>query len=143
MAEQRIDQGLFSAVAADALGRGEAVVLRVKGSSMEPWLPEGRRVRVAPATGRRVRRGDVVFFLRAPDRPILHRVVRVGGTREAPVYECLGDAEIGDPERVSAERVLGVVEAPAGARMAYRLLQPLRKRANAALAARGIRLRHG
>lgn len=118
----KVDQSMFSEVVAGALAQGEAVRLRVQGASMRPWLREGDPVRIRPVAGRPVRRGDVVLFRRARDRPILHRVIRVRREENAVVYDCRGDAEHGAPERVAAAEVLGVMESTPFRRAAWRVL---------------------
>jgi hypothetical protein len=137
----KFDQGLFAETVADALGRGEAVKLRVQGVSMLPWLREGEQVRILPATGWRVRRGDIALFWREPGRPILHRVVKVHS--EDGAYECLGDSEGGTPERVPAAAVIGVVETTPIRRWGYLALHPARRFFNRLCLKWGLRLRHG
>lgn len=137
----RVDQVLFTATLAAALARGEAVILRVQGVSMLPWLREGAPVRIRPLAGRSLRRGDIALFWRAPGQPILHRVVRTHPAEG--IYECLGDAEHGEPERVAETAVIGAVDLSAVGRWAYRLLHPARRGFNRLCLRRGVRLRHG
>ena len=137
----KVDQEFFSATLSDSLSRGESVLLRVQGVSMLPWLREGDKVRILPAAGRRLRRGDIALFWRAPNRPILHRVVRV--FRAQGVCDCLGDSESGEPERVPVSTVIGIVETSALRRAMYVVLSPARRRFNRFCLNRGIRLRHG
>jgi hypothetical protein len=141
--EARIDQVFFSAALADALARGEAVWLRVQGVSMLPWLREGEKVRIIPMPGRPLRRGEIALFWRKPNRPILHRVVRVGREAGAPVYECLGDSGTGTPERVHATAVIGIVESTGLGRAVYLALNPARRFINRLCLKWGIYLRHG
>jgi hypothetical protein len=138
---ERVDQSFFSETLADALARGEAVVLRVHGASMLPWLREGDKVRIRPAAGRPLHRGDIALFWRAPGRPILHRVVRI--LREEGICECLGDAESGDPERVPVSGVMGVAETTPLHRGIYRIVNPPRRLFNRLCLRWGLRLRHG
>ena len=139
----RDKQAFFSKVLADTLARGGTVRLRVQGASMLPWLREGDSVRIQPADVRRIVRGDIALYWRAPGRPILHRVVGViekGGTT---VYECLGDAESGGTETVQSSDIIGVVVATAANRAFYRLANPARRAFNRLMAKHGIRFRHG
>lgn len=133
----KVDQAMFSEVVAGALAGGKAVRLRVQGASMRPWLREGDPVRIQPAAGRPVRRGDVVLFRRAPDRPILHRVVRVRRDENAVVYHCRGDAEHGAPECIPAAEVLGVMESTPLRRAAWRVLFLPRRLWSRCMAGRG------
>ncbi len=137
------EPSFFSEVLADTLARGESVRLRVQGASMLPWLREGDAVRIRPAAGRRIVRGDIALFWRSPGRPILHRVVRVAGTNGAAMVECLGDAETGSPERVPVSAVIGLVDLSPWARAVYRTVNPARRFLNRWLSRKGIRLRHG
>lgn len=137
----QVDQEVFSEVIARSLAQGEAVLLRVHGVSMLPWLREGEQVRLVPAAGRRLRRGDIALFWRAPGHPILHRVVRVN--REEDLYECRGDSETGPCERVPATSVVGLVATTALRRAAYLALHPARRWFNRLCLERGIRLGHG
>jgi hypothetical protein len=144
-ANLRIDQQVFSATLLDALARGEAVLLRVHGGSMKPWLREEQKIRVSPVAGRRIRRGDVALFRRENGRMILHRVVRVGRDPQTdlPLYGCLGDAEAGMPELVPEAALLGVVDLGVFRRWAFLALEPSRRFINRVLSKMGIRLRHG
>jgi hypothetical protein len=138
---ERIDQNTFVETVGDSLGRGEAVLLRVQGVSMLPWLREGEKVRILPAAGRRLRRGDVALFWRGPGHPVLHRIVRVHRTEAS--YECLGDSEGGVPERVPASAVIGFVETTAFRRAIYLAVSPSRRFLNRLCLKWGLRLRHG
>lgn len=137
----RVDQDAFAETVADALGRGETVWLRVQGVSMLPWLREGEKVRIRPAAGQRVHRGDVALYWRGPGRLILHRVVKIH--RREQVYACLGDSESGAPERVPAAAVIGLLETTAMRRAAYLAVNPVRRIVNRLCRKWGLRLRHG
>lgn len=139
----RDKQAFFSEVVAESLARGETVRLRVQGASMLPWLREGDSVRIQPADVRRIVRGDIALYWRAPGRPILHRVVGVFEKGGTTFYECLGDAESGGTETVPAADIVGVVAARPGERAFYRLANPARRAFNRLMAKHGIRFRHG
>lgn len=137
------DHDLFCGVVADALARGEAVQMRVRGVSMLPWLRANTRVRIVPAAGRTIRRGDIALFWRKPGRPILHRVVGMRREVGQAIYECYGDADLAVPEDVPASAVMGVVELSAISRWIYLALQAPRRFVNRFFSKRGICLRHG
>ena len=139
----RTELSFYSDILVDTLSRGESVRLRMHGVSMLPWLRDGEAVRIRPAAGRRIVRGDIALFLRPPDRPILHRVVRVARQDGKTVFECLGDSEHGESERVPASAVLGVVDLPPWARAWYLAVNPVRRVLNRWLSGKGILLRHG
>ena len=139
----RVDQSFFSETVLDTLARGESVLLRVQGVSMLPWLREGDKVRILPAAGRFLRRGDIALYLRAPGRPILHRVVRVGCENGAVFYECRGDSEHGIPERLPASAVMGAVATTPLRRAMYLALNPARRFGNRLLSRWGRLVHHG
>lgn len=139
----KVDPELVPQILLDALARGESVRVRVRGVSMLPWLREGEQVCVRPAAGRRLCRGDIALFRRTPSRLILHRVVGVRTEAAAVVCDCLGDSESGNPERVPASSVIGVVETTPVRRAAYRTLHRPRRWLNRLLSKWGLRLRHG
>ena len=139
--DARVDQNMFTATLAEVLAQGDAVLLRVQGVSMLPWLREGEQVRILPAAGRRLRRGDIALFWREPRRPILHRVVKV--RRGEGLYECRGDSESGTPERVPASAVIGLVEMTAFRRAVFLALHPVRRLLNRLCLSWGVQLRHG
>ena len=85
------------------LARGEEATIPFKGRSMEPYLKEGDRIRLAPAG--RVRRGDVVLF-RYGGEHLLHRFL---GRRRGR-WEMRGDA-CRTSERVSSEDIVGRLKA--------------------------------
>ena len=144
-ANLRIDQPVFAATLLDALARGEAVLLRVHGASMKPWLREEQKIRVLPVAGRRLRRGDVALFRRENGRLLLHRVVQVRRDPQTrlPLYGCRGDAEAGLPESVPESALLGVVEIGVFRRWLFLLIEPARRFANRVLSKMGVRLRQG
>ncbi len=141
--EKMRDHDLFCGVIADALARGETVQMRVRGVSMLPWLRANTRVRIVPAAGRTIRRGDIALFWRKPGRPILHRVVGIGRGEGPAIYECYGDADLAAPEDVPASAVMGVVELSAISRWIYLALQAPRRFVNRFCSTYGICLRHG
>jgi len=101
----------FTSIVTEALLRGDTVRLPVQGGSMRPWLREGDLVQIVPAAGRTLRRGDILLFMRRPDRPVLHRLWQVSpGADGLSVCHCRGDAEYGSPEPVPPAKVVGVVE---------------------------------
>ena len=79
--------------------------LTVTGSSMVPFLREGRDAVLLAPLDRPARRGDILFYLRGPETPILHRVHRVEA--DGRLLLC-GDAQVG-LEPVSQEQILALV----------------------------------
>lgn len=89
---------------------GNVSVKIVKSGSMEPTIPTGSVVVVAPAPTYSV--GDVVTFGRdtRTEIPTTHRIVSVSGSGSAQSYVTQGDAnEDIDPRPVTASEVIGKV----------------------------------
>ncbi len=59
----------------EALGRGRSVTLHALGHSMEPTIPPGSVVRVAPCGAGGVRRGELAACVRPDGGLSLHRVI--------------------------------------------------------------------
>ncbi len=88
------------------LAAGGQVTLAVTGSSMLPYLRQGRdRVRLT-ALSRPPRRGDIIFFRRLTGGWVLHRVLR----RTADGCVVCGDAQL-QAEAVKREQIAAVVVA--------------------------------
>jgi hypothetical protein len=64
------------------LGRGASMRMRVRGSSMSPFVRDGDLVTIVPAAGRQFRVGDVVAAVApANARLVVHRLVARRGNR--------------------------------------------------------------
>ena len=88
------------------LARGGRCRLVVTGTSMLPFLRHKQdAVILAPLSGP-VRRGDILFYLRAGGQPILHRVVKL--CDDGTLLLC-GDAQVA-LEPISPAQVMGRVE---------------------------------
>ena len=61
----------------ELLDRGRVCRLTVTGRSMYPFLRDTRDAVTLAKPDGPFRRGDILFYLRSPDFPILHRVHRV------------------------------------------------------------------
>lgn len=59
----------------ELLERGHLVRLRVRGQSMRPAIRDGQVLWLSPATVSSLQRGDVVLYVQATGRPIIHRIV--------------------------------------------------------------------
>ena len=89
------------------LAEGLPCRLVVTGNSMLPFLRHQLdTVILAPLSGP-VRRGDILFYLRAPHLPILHRVCKI---RPDGILLLCGDAQVG-LEPVPPDRILARVTA--------------------------------
>jgi hypothetical protein len=87
------------------LSEGESVEINIKGSSMYPYLREGKdKVVVSPVRKEDLLRGAIILF-RYLDRYILHRIIRCeGGT-----FIMKGDGVWRNQEKASQEDIIGVV----------------------------------
>ena len=75
----------------ETLRGGGEVYITVRGNSMSPFLYDGRDQAVfAPLGGRKIRKGDIVFYQRAGGQYVMHRVYAVDGDG---VMTLLGDAQ--------------------------------------------------
>lgn len=97
----------FDAVKKD-LGQGRSVIIPLKGVSMRPFVENLRDkallVAVPPET---LRVGDAVLAEIAPDRYVLHRIIR----REGDRLTLMGDGNVRGTESCRAADVVGRVEA--------------------------------
>ena len=76
---------------AETLGGGGEVYITVRGSSMSPFLHDGRDQAVfASVADRRIRRGDIVFYQRRGGQFVMHRVYSVDAEGTLTM---LGDAQ--------------------------------------------------
>lgn len=92
-------------VAAHAAGLS---VYIVTSGSMEPSVPMGALVLVAPEPAGDVGVGDVITFV-LPDRVVTHRVVAIEPSDSGPVFVTRGDANPApDPARLEVRGVVGV-----------------------------------
>ena len=68
-------QAKIGQLSAELLAAGRALTVRVRGSSMFPWLHPGDLVRVEPVDPANLHPGDVILF-QAGDMAITHRLLR-------------------------------------------------------------------
>ena len=81
----------------------------VAGASMEPSIPLGAAVVVAPVDARDLAVGDVVSLRSGPERAVFtHRIIRIADRAGAVWIETQGDAnETADPSITPATAVIG------------------------------------
>lgn len=79
---------------------------RVKGTSMEPMLKQGRDLfTVVPKGQARCKKYDVVLYRRPPDQYVLHRIIEV----RPDSYVILGDNCVAKEYGIRDEDILGVM----------------------------------
>lgn len=100
-----ISADVLMPVLCDLIAEGREVPLTVTGSSMQPFLEHGRdSVILSPLRGE-LRRGQIVLYVDAAGRYVLHRVIRIG---DGSITPC-GDGNMRPDPPVSPESVRGVV----------------------------------
>ncbi|MBE6562680.1 MAG: hypothetical protein E7660_02990 [Ruminococcaceae bacterium] len=87
------------------IDEGLTVPLKVSGSSMEPFLVDGRDTVFISKPKFPLKVGDIAFFERENGRIVMHRIKRI----KKGDYYFIGDAEKVIEGPVSAEKIFGVV----------------------------------
>jgi hypothetical protein len=101
-----VDEKDFAELLADALGRGFAIWIRVRGESMRPAIPSMAAVRIVPLADRQLRKGEIVLARLPTGRFVLHRVVRLSHNG----IQLKGDALARRDVNVTRDAVLGVCD---------------------------------
>jgi hypothetical protein len=96
--------GPFVSLARAALAAGSVLQFRARGGSMEPTIPHGAVVAIAPLADAPLRAGDVLLCLVGGGAVVLHRVVHIGPQGTLMVR---GDAPACEVDRIDAGAVLG------------------------------------
>lgn len=101
-----IDAAQWSSVIIPILAEGHSLKLPFEGLSMHPFLVGGRdEVLIEAASGKRLKRGDIVLYIRDDGVHVLHRIHH---TKEKKYY-MLGDAQTWIEGPIAAKNVLAVV----------------------------------
>ena len=90
---KQVDTGQYLTALSELIDQGHEVSIPVAGSSMTPFLGDGRDQAFVRAPWRRIRRGDIVLYRRANGVFVLHRVYRVHGSGDTAAYDMIGDAQ--------------------------------------------------
>lgn len=98
---------LFSVVR-DTLVEGKTVRVAVKGESMLPFFRSGSTITLRPAKAEDIRKYAVVMA-DAGDNFVVHRIIEVG----EEYITLLGDGNYLGTERVTREKIYGVVDCSA------------------------------
>lgn len=98
----------LSALRAMSTG-GEEMKLFVSGGSMTPFLIHRRDSVYFRKPDRPLKRGDIVFFQRDSGQFVLHRILRVHGTEDAPLYDIVGDGQTQVERNVRRDQIFGLV----------------------------------
>lgn len=88
---------------------GGEVRLFVSGGSMTPFLIHRRDSVYFRKPDQPLKRGDIVFFQRDSGQFVLHRILRVHGTEDAPLYDIVGDGQTQVERNVRRDQIFGLV----------------------------------
>jgi hypothetical protein len=100
-----VDEAGLADLLEQTLGRGLAVWIRPRGTSMEPAIPPAAQAHIVPVAGK-VRPGDVVLARLRHGQFVLHRVVRIDGDK----VQLKGDAMRRRDDIVAPTAVVGVCD---------------------------------
>ena len=99
-----VDTGLYLGMLTGLVAEGKDVPLVVTGGSMTPFMIHRRdSVLLSPIAGRKLRRGDIVLYLRDNGRYVMHRIVRV--CRDGTYVLC-GDAQTETEPGIRRDQIL-------------------------------------
>lgn len=84
-----VDTREYLSVLRELTEAGETVSMQIAGSSMSPFLADGRDMICFEKPKRRLKKGDMVFYQRACGQFVMHRILRI--TKEG--YYLIGDAQ--------------------------------------------------
>jgi hypothetical protein len=101
-----VDAAELDALLAESLGRGLALWIRPRGTSMQPAIPPSAAVRIVPASAREIRPLDVVLARLPHGQLVLHRVLHAGPDR----MHLKGDAMRRRDAVVPPHAILGVCD---------------------------------
>ena len=87
----------------EKLASGHEVTFSPRGTSMLPFLKEGRDSITLKAPPAKLKKYDIPLYQRKNGQYILHRVVRVGET-----YTCVGDNQFALEKGVEHSQIIGV-----------------------------------
>ena len=118
---KQVDTEKYLTDLCELIGQGHEVSIPVVGSSMTPFLGDGRDRVFARAPSRPVRRGDIVLYRRRNGDFILHRVYRVHGRGDAAAFDLVGDAQDRIERNIQRDQIFAVVTR---ARRKGKLIEP-------------------
>ena len=102
--DRRVDTVEYVSALRELIEQGHEVALPVAGSSMTPFLGDGRDRVFLRAPERPLRRGDVVLYRRDNGPYVLHRIHRVRGDS----YDIVGDAQTEIERGVRRDQIFAV-----------------------------------
>ncbi len=118
---KQVDTSQYLSTLCELIDQGHEVSIPVVGSSMTPFLGDGRDQVFVKAPWRPIRRGDIVLYRRRNGEFVLHRVHRVHGSGESATYDVIGDAQDRIERGINKEQVFAVA---ARARRKGKIIEP-------------------
>ena len=103
MSEKKIRLDDIMPLIRESLNEGREVTFSPRGTSMLPFLKEGRDTVTLTPPPEKLKKYDVPLYQRENGQYILHRVVRVGDT-----YTCVGDNQFVLEKGVEHSQIIGV-----------------------------------
>ena len=107
--KKTVDTGEYISSLLELVAQGEEVGLPVAGSSMTPFLGDGRDQVFIRKPHRPPERGDVVLYRRDNGDYVLHRIHRVHGTGDGAVYDVAGDAQSRIERGIRRDQIFALV----------------------------------
>lgn len=105
---RQVDTGQYLTALSELIKDGHEVSIPIAGSSMTPFLGDGRDQVFVKAPWRPIRKGDIVLYQRRDGSFILHRVQHVHGKGETATYDMIGDAQDKIERGVPGEQIVAV-----------------------------------
>ena len=105
---KQVDTGEYLAALCGLIDEGHEVAIPVAGSSMTPFLGDGRDQVFVKKPWRPIRRGDIVLYRRGNGDFVLHRVYRVQKKGNTATYDLIGDAQKDVERGIQREQIFAV-----------------------------------
>ena len=105
---KQVDTGRYLTALGELIKEGHEVSIPVAGSSMTPFLGDGRDQVFVKAPWRPVRKGDIVLYRRGNGDFVLHRVHRVHQKGSPATYDMIGDAQDKVERGIQRKQILAV-----------------------------------
>lgn len=102
-----VENDVYLPVLKELIAEGREVRLNVRGSSMLPFLADGRDSVIIAKISSELKKGDIVIFQRKTGAYIMHRIWRADKTRKQ--YYLVGDAQDVIEGPVSEEQIFGII----------------------------------
>lgn len=103
MSEKKIRLDDAMPLIRERLSEGHEVIFSPRGTSMLPFIKEGRDTVTLAPPPKKLKKYDIPLYQRKNGQYVLHRVVRVGDT-----YTCIGDNQFTYEEGVEHGQIIGV-----------------------------------